>query len=77
MAVDLAGPDMEPMIPSSHSWIGLPDPSRSSMLSNRRPQEPARDARDEAPATPVAISRPDSPYLQPTIDFDGLSWPSE
>lgn len=40
----------------------------------------ARDPRDEAiPATPPAtVSRPASPYtLNPPIDFDGLSWPSE
>ncbi|KAF2179841.1 GTP cyclohydrolase I [Zopfia rhizophila CBS 207.26] len=34
--------------------------------------------RDEGPApTPLATSRAQSPYTQhPTIDFDGLSWPS-
>ncbi|KAJ9639857.1 GTP cyclohydrolase 1 [Coniosporium apollinis] len=38
----------------------------------------ARDPRDEAaPPTPLATSRPASPFTQyPTIDFDGLSWPS-
>ena len=40
----------------------------------------ARDPRDEAtphPAPP-STSRPASPYtLNPPIDFDGLSWPSE
>lgn len=41
-------------------------------------EEHARDARDEAtPPTPLATSRPQSPFTQhPTIDFDGLSWPS-
>ncbi|KAF1809642.1 GTP cyclohydrolase I [Eremomyces bilateralis CBS 781.70] len=39
--------------------------------------EPARDARDE-PVLPTQVaSRPESPFTQhPTIDFDGLSWPS-
>ncbi len=37
----------------------------------------ARDLRDEAPATPPTTTRPSSPFTQnPTIDFDGLSWPS-
>ncbi|KAF2721098.1 GTP cyclohydrolase I [Polychaeton citri CBS 116435] len=37
----------------------------------------ARDDRDEAPLTPPATSRSQSPFTQnPTIDFDGLSWPS-
>lgn len=42
-------------------------------------EEPARDPRDEAtPPTPLATSRPQSPFTQhPTIDFDGLSWPSK
>ncbi|KAH7042601.1 hypothetical protein B0J12DRAFT_673385 [Macrophomina phaseolina] len=41
-------------------------------------EEHARDPRDEAtPPTPLATSRPQSPFTQhPTIDFDGLSWPS-
>jgi len=39
----------------------------------------ARDPRDEVPhPAPTAFSRPASPYtLNPPIDFDGLSWPSE
>ena len=38
-----------------------------------------RDPRDEPPEpTSSAASRPASPYtLNPPIDFDGLSWPSE
>ena len=38
-----------------------------------------RDPRDEPPEpTPSTASRPASPYtLNPPIDFDGLSWPSE
>ena len=39
----------------------------------------SRDPRDEAqPLQTGTISRPASPYtLNPPIDFDGLSWPSE
>ena len=42
-------------------------------------QEHARDPRDEAPATPPSsTSRSVSPMTAgPTVDFDGLSWPSE
>lgn len=37
----------------------------------------ARDGRDEAPLTPPATSRSMSPFTaNPTVDFDGLSWPS-
>lgn len=37
----------------------------------------ARDSRDEAAMTPPATSRSMSPFTSnPTIDFDGLSWPS-
>jgi len=37
----------------------------------------ARDERDEAPLTPPATSRSMSPFTaNPTVDFDGLSWPS-
>lgn len=38
----------------------------------------ARDLRDEAPPTPAVESRSQSPFItaNPTVDFDGLSWPS-
>ena len=42
-------------------------------------QEHARDPRDEAPLTPPLSnnSRPASPFTaNPTVNFDGLSWPS-
>ncbi|KAF2421061.1 putative GTP cyclohydrolase I [Tothia fuscella] len=40
-------------------------------------EEHARDARDEAPEPISGASRPESPFTaNPTIDFDGLSWPS-
>jgi len=45
---------------------------------NNLVEEDARDPRDEAsPPTPPTTSRSISPYTQnPTVDFDGLSWPS-
>lgn len=37
----------------------------------------AQDGRDEAPMTPPTTSRSMSPFTaNPTVDFDGLSWPS-
>lgn len=37
----------------------------------------ARDPRDEASPPTPSTTRPSSPFTQhPTIDFDGLSWPS-
>lgn len=39
-------------------------------------EENARDPRDQAPSPPVT-SRSNSPYTKhPTVDFEGLSWPS-
>lgn len=54
-----------------------PRPARPAVHSHLT--EAARDPRDEAPPpTPPSSSRPASPYtLNPPIDFDGLSWPSE
>lgn len=42
-------------------------------------QESARDPRDEASSIlPRSRNRPVSPFTAaPTVDFDGLSWPSE
>lgn len=41
--------------------------------------DPPRDPRDDiSPSTPPTTSRSASPYtLNPPIDFDGLSWPSQ
>jgi len=52
--------------------------TRSKPLPNDVEEEHARDPRDEVVSpTPLAMSRAQSPYTQhPTIDFDGLSWPS-
>jgi GTP cyclohydrolase I len=46
---------------------------------NEVEEEHARDPRDEPGPSHVSLpSRPDSPFTQyPTIDFDGLSWPSD
>jgi GTP cyclohydrolase IA len=61
-------------------WENQQDISRPTLNSEGVSLNgPARDSRDEAPITPpVTASRPASPYtLNPPIDFDGLSWPSE
>ena len=60
--------------------IDLNMPDGLEQRNNHRPDdlgEPARDPRDEAsPRSSANTSRPASPYtLNPTIDFDGLSWP--
>lgn len=44
---------------------------------NHNETEVERWRRDAPARTPLATSRAQSPYTQhPTIDFDGLSWPS-
>jgi len=56
---------------------------QQNMAKDKRParlanleEVDARDPRDE-PATPSYMSRSGSPYTaNPTVDFDGLSWPS-
>jgi GTP cyclohydrolase I len=52
--------------------------SHGSKVSRKSLDEvPARDPRDEAHTPTPSASRPESPFTQhPTIDFDGLSWPS-
>lgn len=47
-------------------------------VQNGLEKENARDPRDEPGPSSVSLpSRPESPFTQnPTIDFDGLSWPS-
>ena len=53
-----------------------PRDKRPSKLANLEEVD-ARDPRDEPAWTPSATSRCTSPYTQaPTVDFDGLSWPS-
>lgn len=79
--VDLDAP------PSSHFSAGKSE-GRTKMNGNaaiphrHKPnglgRENARDPRDEpGPSSITSPSRPESPFTQnPTIDFDGLSWPS-
>jgi GTP cyclohydrolase I len=52
--------------------------SRGAKTSRRTIDEGhARDPRDEASPPTPSTTRPSSPFTQhPTIDFDGLSWPS-
>ena len=70
------------ILEDDHSHVN-PSKYRSTRNGKRRAgyfeEDHARDSRDEAdPMTPLAMSRPHSPYTQhPTIDFDGLSWPSK
>lgn len=53
------------------------DSSRAKEATNGVPPRDPRDVDAVAAKTPTA-SRPASPYtLNPPIDFDGLSWPSE
>ena len=63
---------------NGHSPYALEKPDEDS-TSPTKIDVSARDPRDEAPSLTAPIgSRPASPYtLNPPIDFDGLSWPSE
>ncbi|KAF2455529.1 hypothetical protein BDY21DRAFT_67274 [Lineolata rhizophorae] len=55
---------------------GTGRPTKRNTRNSSKTSDEA-DGKDEPPATPLAMSRPQSPYTQnPTIDFDGLSWPS-
>lgn len=75
--IDLGDPQASSHAMSALSWTGLTDGESSSDIKRPTLLDPARDVRDEAPATPPATaSRPASPYtMNPPIDFDGLSWP--
>ncbi|OJD33009.1 gtp cyclohydrolase i [Diplodia corticola] len=72
--IELARPDGVYSKPQTHKT----DLVRGKAHMVNGLEEHARDPRDEAsPPTPLATSRPQSPFTQhPTIDFDGLSWPS-
>lgn len=64
-----------------NGYFSKKNPSRPEMNGHATRaavgEEPARDHRDEAPDPLSLLSRPASPFTQnPTIDFDGLSWPS-
>ncbi|KAK3115910.1 GTP cyclohydrolase 1 [Teratosphaeriaceae sp. CCFEE 6253] len=87
------GPHREPLDLEQLSLNENAPPQPSSTPSQRHAQQyeevpdgeiedvelrvAARDDRDEAPLTPPAPSRSQSPFTaNPTVDFDGLSWPS-
>ncbi|KAL1645688.1 GTP cyclohydrolase I [Diplodia intermedia] len=72
--IELAHPNGTYSKPQTHRM----DVARGKAHMLNGLEEHARDPRDEAsPPTPLATSRPQSPFTQhPTIDFDGLSWPS-
>ena len=81
-AVDLEDPSSESTnATASRPWADQhEDLPITNGLSKVSLNEAARDTRDEpAPISPpTTASRPASPYtLNPPIDFDGLSWPSE
>ncbi|KAJ9629397.1 GTP cyclohydrolase 1 [Taxawa tesnikishii (nom. ined.)] len=77
------GPKREPIDLESptayfdkHEKLHPKDKRAAARIANLD-EEGARDPRDEPPPTPPIQSRPQSPYTQnPTVDFDGLSWPS-
>ena len=52
---------------------------RTSLIHSEIEEEVTNHTTDDVtPPTPLATSRAHSPYTQhPTIDFDGLSWPSK
>jgi GTP cyclohydrolase I len=63
----------------SQSKLDMNGPNGQSSKTTRGAidEEHARDPRDEALEPTPSTSRPESPFTQhPTIDFDGLSWPS-
>ncbi|KAF2403155.1 GTP cyclohydrolase I [Trichodelitschia bisporula] len=52
-------------------------PAKKGPRPNNVEEENARDPRDATASPTLSASRPQSPFTQhPTIDFDGLSWPS-
>ncbi|KAF2153457.1 GTP cyclohydrolase I [Myriangium duriaei CBS 260.36] len=67
--IDLEHGEISPALPRDHH----------KKTSANLDDEAARDPRDEAPppTPPATSSRSISPYTRnPTVDFDGLSWPS-
>jgi GTP cyclohydrolase IA len=63
--------------------FSLPTNGPSSPRMRRRSLHPsdersARDPRDKAKTSGASVPRAESPYTKcPTVDFDGLSWPSK
>ncbi|KAK7514393.1 uncharacterized protein IWZ02DRAFT_460482 [Phyllosticta citriasiana] len=74
--IDLSQPNGIYSNPQIHSKVDSANGKAAAV--NGLDGEHAPDTRDVAgPLTPLATSRPQSPFTQhPTIDFDGLSWPS-
>ena len=75
--IDLESID-QPMS-NGRGYLSAADGSNEPSAHSTELDVSPRDPRDEPPEpTPSAASRPASPYtLNPPIDFDGLSWPSE
>lgn len=75
-AVDFDGPNG--YFPKTSTSADVQTPSarqKHKIIHNEIDVEAWKE--DHATATPLATSRAQSPYTQhPTIDFDGLSWPS-
>ena len=74
--------DLESVNPPAFNGRGYfprDDVSNEPLANSTELDLSPRDPRDEPPEpTSSAASRPASPYtLNPPIDFDGLSWPSE
>ena len=78
-AIDFDAPNGYNSIPQGPRPDQRATCTTSKPLPNGVEEEHARNPRDEAVSpTPLAMSRAQSPYTQhPTIDFDGLSWPSK
>lgn len=77
--IDLNSPE-DRQLNGDESYVSKPDRQYHQLpTSQTHLSEAARDPRDVAPlSAPPTLSRPASPYtLNPPIDFDGLSWPSE
>lgn len=77
--IDLNSPE-DRQLNGDESYVSKPDRQYNQLpMSQTQLSEAARDPRDVAPpSAPPMLSRPASPYtLNPPIDFDGLSWPSE
>ena len=78
MPIDLGAPSGKHADGDADRTDSIPHPARPRPQSQL--SEAPRDPRDDigVGAFQATTSRPASPYtLNPPIDFDGLSWPSE
>ena len=75
--IDLESVDQP--VSNGHGYSSANNVSNKTWEDSTELDVSPRDPRDEPPEpTPSTGSRPASPYtLNPPIDFDGLSWPSE